>query len=583
MRQTSGTYDYAGVAAKEKALSQSEVKSMFDHSSCNFEGGPAGCSYVYTGYDEVITETVTNHLDVSGTDDHIDAGTSDRGVTNEVTLEAWVRTENTDPSFSAFVDKYDNGGSGDNVGYHLFFNAGRVRLAGRSANDATYKSTTYSDTIADGEWHHVVGVIDSNDTWSLYVDGNLIDFNDYNGSTVDLTNPGVLQIGNSKFANSDYNGDIRDVSIWNRAKSAVEVLTDYAAVRPTGTDANLVGYFPLDEGTGTTVYDLSSQGIDGSFANSPTWSSDTLVDITYIPNDSVKVSGAVSYRYGFQGQEKDNEIKGDGNSYDFGARMYDARLGRWLSIDPRFEKYPDMSPYTAMGNNPNLFLDPGGDTTVIYLGDFYLEGEDFLLKASKNAVLNDGVDDGVFLVYAHANPIAIGKHINSDGSIATINGKSPDELLRTPRAIINTLSEFSDEFKQAVDNNDPITLIFKSCNPGTNPAEFYGEDSQYADEDPIAQRLSRVRPKWNIWAPNGYVIFGLDENGKTVEKGVSNVLPAEHRAAGGTGAVPMNKGYVFFNEGEKHEIPWISGDVDVKTYYGTDGGSAKNEKNGTEK
>ena len=44
-------------------------------------------------------------------------------------------------------------------------------------------------------------------------------------------------------------------------------------------------------------------------------------------------SDSVSYRYGFSGMEMDNEIKGDGNSYDFGARLYDSRLGRWLAVD----------------------------------------------------------------------------------------------------------------------------------------------------------------------------------------------------------------------------------------------------------
>jgi len=58
------------------------------------------------------------------------------------------------------------------------------------------------------------------------------------------------------------------------------------------------------------------------------------------------------YRYGFQGQEKDDEIKGEGNRYDFGARMYDARVGRFLSIDPHCNGYPDISPYVFAINNP---------------------------------------------------------------------------------------------------------------------------------------------------------------------------------------------------------------------------------------
>ncbi|MFH2095809.1 MAG: hypothetical protein ABIJ16_08895, partial [Bacteroidota bacterium] len=41
------------------------------------------------------------------------------------------------------------------------------------------------------------------------------------------------------------------------------------------------------------------------------------------------------HRFGFNGQEKDDEITGvTGSHLDFGARIYDARIGRLLSIDP---------------------------------------------------------------------------------------------------------------------------------------------------------------------------------------------------------------------------------------------------------
>ncbi len=72
------------------------------------------------------------------------------------------------------------------------------------------------------------------------------------------------------------------------------------------------------------------------------------------------------YRYGFNGMEKDGEIKGSGNHVDFGARGYDPRLGRWLSVDPLQMKYPRINPYNAIDNNPILFIDPDGRRIVIY-------------------------------------------------------------------------------------------------------------------------------------------------------------------------------------------------------------------------
>ncbi len=68
------------------------------------------------------------------------------------------------------------------------------------------------------------------------------------------------------------------------------------------------------------------------------------------------------YRYGFNGMEKDDEIHNvKGSSYDFGARIYDSRVGRWLSRDAHERNYPSLSPYNFVGNSPLIFIDPDGN------------------------------------------------------------------------------------------------------------------------------------------------------------------------------------------------------------------------------
>ncbi|MBX7204091.1 MAG: hypothetical protein K1X81_01580 [Bacteroidia bacterium] len=66
------------------------------------------------------------------------------------------------------------------------------------------------------------------------------------------------------------------------------------------------------------------------------------------------------YVFGFNGKEHDDETYGEGNAYDFGARIYDARLGRWLTEDPLAKKFPNESPFVSMGNNPIIFVDRDG-------------------------------------------------------------------------------------------------------------------------------------------------------------------------------------------------------------------------------
>ncbi len=66
-----------------------------------------------------------------------------------------------------------------------------------------------------------------------------------------------------------------------------------------------------------------------------------------LPNRHANTS---DYRYGFQGQERDDEVKGEGNSVNFKYRMHDSRVGRFFSIDPLIAKYPHYTPYSFSGN-----------------------------------------------------------------------------------------------------------------------------------------------------------------------------------------------------------------------------------------
>ncbi|OGU78713.1 MAG: hypothetical protein A2W11_02800 [Ignavibacteria bacterium RBG_16_35_7] len=94
-----------------------------------------------------------------------------------------------------------------------------------------------------------------------------------------------------------------------------------------------------------------------------------------------------SNNYAFNGQEKDDEIKGANNSYSTEYRFYDPRLGRWLSIDTR--KTYCQSPYVGMNNSPIKFYDQKGDT-VGYTDAFSESqaGNVYFALRSGNSVFN---------------------------------------------------------------------------------------------------------------------------------------------------------------------------------------------------
>ncbi|AUS04919.1 hypothetical protein C1A40_05295 [Tamlana carrageenivorans] len=90
------------------------------------------------------------------------------------------------------------------------------------------------------------------------------------------------------------------------------------------------------------------------------------------------------YRYGFGGQEMDNEIAGNGNSYTAEFWQYDPRLGRRWNVDPMSGKYAWQSPYAAFNNNPIYFNDPLG-----------LEGEEGNKKVQKHTIASGETLTGI--------------------------------------------------------------------------------------------------------------------------------------------------------------------------------------------
>jgi RHS repeat-associated protein len=71
-------------------------------------------------------------------------------------------------------------------------------------------------------------------------------------------------------------------------------------------------------------------------------------------------NSGVPYKFGFNGKWNDNEVKGLGNQQDYGMRIYDPRLGRFLSVDPLTKEYPWYTPYQFAGNKPIKFIDRDG-------------------------------------------------------------------------------------------------------------------------------------------------------------------------------------------------------------------------------
>lgn len=94
-----------------------------------------------------------------------------------------------------------------------------------------------------------------------------------------------------------------------------------------------------------------------------------ITDATYAGTGNQTSGGqygtAGNYRYGFNGKEMDNEVKGVGNSVAYENRIYDPRIGRWYSLDPLQMKYPGEGHYNFVSGNPILYADKAGLDKVV--------------------------------------------------------------------------------------------------------------------------------------------------------------------------------------------------------------------------
>ncbi len=126
-------------------------------------------------------------------------------------------------------------------------------------------------------------------------------------------------------------------------------------------------FFELSNHLGNVLVTVSDKktGVDGNTDGTiEYYNADVVTANDYYPfgmgMPGRKYNSGNLYRYGFNGKENDNEVKGDGNHQDYGFRIYDPRLGKFLSVDPLTQEYPELTPYQFASNRPIDGIDIDG-------------------------------------------------------------------------------------------------------------------------------------------------------------------------------------------------------------------------------
>lgn len=320
---------------------------------------------------KLAVEEVSYYGTFDGVNDFASSSSFSPGLSNEVSWEFWIRTDVTSMSQDKGIGtQYNFLPSPKGVTMTLKTD-GTVVFGGYVGG--TFYSSGSSGAVNDGEWHHLVGTA-SGTEWKIYVDGVLE--NTGTSPTIDLSGisgqfiVGRPYLGSGGGSTNYFDGDIKEVSYWNYAKSPSTIVDDMNTVF-TGNETGLVGYWRFADNTSPTE-DLSSAGRDLTMSNGATFASEVdqisydavvLMTADYYPGGMLlpgRHGGTANARYLFNGMEQDPEVKGNGNSYTTEFRQYDPRLMRWISPDPLAFKAPGWNPYRFAFDNPIMYIDPDG-------------------------------------------------------------------------------------------------------------------------------------------------------------------------------------------------------------------------------
>ena len=214
-----------------------------------------------------------NCLDFDGSDDNINFGNILSTPFVNFTVEFWCKAD----AIGGGVVIQLSAGSGEDEDENVSFNVnlqsgGEFQLFYEYGSGSNESNTTSSFDLSADTWTHVAVVRDdSSGEAYFYKNGALVETetasNDPTGGTsadADLT------IGNNFANNNGYNGELAHVRVWNTARTADEISHYYNRLVDS-THTGLVSYWKLDEGTGTSVADSSSNSNSGTITGAA-WS-----------------------------------------------------------------------------------------------------------------------------------------------------------------------------------------------------------------------------------------------------------------------------------------------------------------------
>lgn len=177
------------------------------------------------------------------------------------TISFWVNPASSQPQYADIMDNNHQGG----INWVIQQNVSTLNQY--SWGDADGSPDLLFNLAAD-TWQHVTITRDATNISRVYINGTLVGTAAGTGQ-INYNGAQFLRIGRWGSGGRNWNGMLDDLRIWGRALNQSEVVAQMTGSL-TGAEADLIGYWPLDEGYGTTAADLSPAHRSGTLSGA-TW------------------------------------------------------------------------------------------------------------------------------------------------------------------------------------------------------------------------------------------------------------------------------------------------------------------------
>ena len=232
-------------------------------------------------------DTLSSHLSFDGVNDQVllgDIEALDGPAT--VTISFWFnRTQDLSANSNHYVSNimFAKASDPENDNIEIGTDGTNIEIYVDSQNNDA-PAVTYDAGIQNNIWYHLTFTYNKNETneGKLYINGSEVNTWNQWGGNIDNAGGSPVTIGNTNHIETPFNGIINEVAVWNEALTAAEITTVYnsgsgfnAAVNSGNysSASGLIGYWKINEGTGATVNDGSSNNNPGALVNGPSWGS----------------------------------------------------------------------------------------------------------------------------------------------------------------------------------------------------------------------------------------------------------------------------------------------------------------------